>query len=373
MQWSWKLGSVSGIRIQVHWTFLILIAWVIFVHASRGAGTLEVAGGVALVVAVFACVILHELGHALTGKRFGVTTRDITLLPIGGVARLESMPDNPKEELAIAAAGPAVNVVIAALLWAALLPLGGVAAARELSVVGGHLPSQLFWINVILVAFNLLPAFPMDGGRILRGLLAMRIDYIRATRIAAAVGQGMAVLFGFVGLMGNPFLVFIAIFVFLGAQAEARQTELRVALEGVPVREAMMTRFRALHPDDTIGDAVDELLAGAQVDFPVVTDGTLVGLLLRQNLVTAASERGRDASVREVMREEFATAGPDDELQDALQRMATGGGTTLPVLAGDGRLVGLLTQANLGEFLMVRAGAPGPQRGGGLIRMLARR
>lgn len=373
MKWSWRLGSFAGIKVQVHWTFLILIAWIVFVHASQGAGVGETLRGVVLILAVFACVVLHEFGHALTGKRFGVNTRDITLLPIGGVARLEKMPDEPKEELAVAAAGPAVNVVIAAGIWALLLPVGGVRSIEQLSVVGGHLPSQLFWLNIILIGFNLLPAFPMDGGRILRALLAIRIDYIRATRIAAAIGQGMAVLFGFIGLLGNPFLVFIAIFVYLGAQAEAQQTELRVALEDVPVEDAMMTRFLTLAPSDTVGDAVDELLAGAQVDFPVSENGRLIGLLLRKDLVEAVKDRGRDAPVQDVMQTDLVTVDREGELRDALQRMQTAGGATLPVLDGEGRLVGLLTQANLGEFLMVRAGMPGRGAAGGLVRMLSRR
>ena len=359
MKWSWELGRVAGIKIQVHWTFLILIAWVVFVHASQGAGPREILGGVALVLAVFGCVILHELGHALTAKRFGVHTRDITLLPIGGVARLEKMPDDPKEELLVAAAGPAVNVIIAGLLFAGLRLWGTLQSAADVSVVGGNLFVQLLWVNVILVLFNLLPAFPMDGGRILRALLATRIDYVRATRIAAAVGQGMAVLFGFAGLMGNPFLVFIAIFVYLGAEAEARQTELRAALEGVPVEEAMMTRFHTLAPDDTVGDALDELLAGAQVDFPIVEQDDLVGLLLRRDLVDAVRGRGRGTPIRDVMRQEFARVPASGDLQAALARMQADGGVTIPVLDPSGRLVGLLTRDNLGEYLMVHAAEHG--------------
>lgn len=372
MKWSWRLGSIAGIKVRMHWTFLILIAWVVFVHAAQGAAPGEILRGVALVLAVFVCVVLHEFGHALTGRRFGVDTRDITLLPIGGVARLEKMPDDPKEELAVAAAGPAVNVAIAALLWAVLQPFGGVRPVEELSVVGGHLPSQLFWLNVILVGFNVLPAFPMDGGRMLRALLAIRIDYIRATRIAAAIGQGMAVLFGFIGLLGNPFLVFIAIFVYLGAQAEAQQTELRVALEDVPVREAMMTRFVTLAPTDTLGHAVDELLAGAQVDFPVTEDGRMVGLLLRRDLVEAVKTRGRQVPLGSVMRTEYPTARSEGALQEAVQRLRRADGETLPVLDGDGGLVGLLTQTNLGEYLMVQAGVRAPGGAGPRTGVLRR-
>ncbi len=233
MKWSLKLGRVSGIPIQVHWTFLILIAWIVLIHASRGASTIQVIGGVLLVLAVFGCVVLHELGHALTAQRFGIRTRDITLLPIGGVARLERMPEDPKQELLVAVAGPAVNGVIAGLLFVVLEVAGIIGPMAEVVVVGGNFFVQLMWINVILVLFNILPAFPMDGGRILRALLAYKMDFLRATQIAASVGQAMAMLFGLVGLIfGNPFLLFIAIFVYLGAGAEARHARVKRALEG---------------------------------------------------------------------------------------------------------------------------------------------
>lgn len=361
MKWSWKLGRVAGIKIQVHWTFLLLIGWVVLVHASRGATALEAVSGVVLVLAVFACVVLHELGHALTAKRFGIGTRDITLLPIGGVARLERMPDDPKQELLVAVAGPAVNVVIAAVLYAGLLVTGTLKPVEQVTVVGGDLFMQLMLINVMLVLFNLLPAFPMDGGRILRGLLATRLDYVRATQIAAAIGQGMAILFGFGGLyIGNPFLIFIAIFVYLGAQAEAQHAQMRFALEGVTVADAMMTRFQTLAMHEPLGRAVDELLAGAQQDFPVLEGDRIVGLLMRGDLVKAVKERGRDSAVGEVMRRDCVMVDEDDDLHAALSRMRSGRCSSVPVVH-HGRLVGLLTLENVGELMMVNAALQGAQ------------
>lgn len=365
MKWSWKLGRVSGILIQVHWTFLILIAWVILVHASQGADVLEVAGGVFLVLAVFGCVVLHELGHALTAKRFGINTRDITLLPIGGVARLERMPEEPWREFFVAAAGPAVNVVIAGVLYAGLTFTGALDRAGDVAVVGGNPVVQLMWLNVILVLFNLLPAFPMDGGRILRALLAVKLDYVRATRIAAALGQGAAIFFGFVGLFGffgvvgpNPFLVFIAIFVYLGAQAEAQQVQQRFALEGVTAADAMMTRFRTLAPDNTLQDAVDELLAGAQQDFPVVDGHRVVGLLVRAELVKALKQHGGDLPVTAVMRRDCPVVMRDEGLHQALTRLRAARCSSLPVLS-DGALIGLLTLENVGELLMIGSALDG--------------
>lgn len=358
MKWSWKLGRVSGIRIQVHWTFLILIGWIVLLHASRGASASQIVTGVVLVLAVFGCVVLHELGHALTAQRFGIHTRDITLLPIGGVARLERMPEKPSQELLVAAAGPAVNVVIAGVLFALLAFSGNLKPLGEVAIVGGDLLVQLAWLNVILVAFNVLPAFPMDGGRILRALLAMKLDYVRATQIAASIGQAMAILFGFVGLFANPILLLIAIFVYLGAQAEAQQVQLRVALEGVPVAEAMMTRFRTLTQSDSLERAIEELLAGSQQDFPVLEGQRVVGMLLRAELVKALKERGRDTTVGSVMRQECATLDEDEPLERALARLRQENCSALPVVR-NGALAGLLTLENVGELIMVNTALGG--------------
>jgi len=356
MRWSWKLGRVSGIRIQVHWTFLILIAWVIVVHVARGANLPAIVGGVLLVLAVFACVILHELGHALTARRFGISTRDITLLPIGGVARLERMPTEPRQELLVAAAGPAVNVAIAALLFLGLALGGSLRPVQEIAVVGGSLPAQLLWVNVVLVGFNLLPAFPMDGGRILRALLAYRLDYARSTRVAATVGQGMAILFGFLGLIGpNPFLVFIAIFVYLGAQAESQQVQMRTALDGVTVGDAMMTQFRVLEGGNTLGQAIDALLAGAQQDFPVIEGDRILGLLTRATLVAAVKDKGPSVPVSDVVEPSCLVVTERDKLRGVLSRMREAKCQSVPVVRDD-NLVGLLTLENVGELLMVGSG-----------------
>ncbi len=306
----------------------------------------------AFIFALFAIVVLHELGHALTARRFGIPTRDITLLPIGGVARLDRMPQDPKQELLVALAGPAVNVVLAAILFVVLELGEGLAAYGEVVRVGGRFLDQLFWVNVSLAAFNLLPAFPMDGGRVLRGLLALRIDYLRATQIAAAIGQAMAVLFGFVGLFTNPFLVFIALFVWLGAAGEASMVQMRAALAGIPVQKAMVTDFRTLAPHDQLGRAVDYVLAGFQQDFPVVEEGRVVGVLTRSDLLNALARRGKEVRVGEVMQRDIETGGPWDMLEGVLGRLQRRRCHTLPVVQ-NGQLVGLVTADNLGELLMI--------------------
>lgn len=360
MKWAWKLAVISGIRIQVHWTFLLIIVWVIFIHAAQGAGTLRAVQGVVLILAVFACVVLHELGHALTAKRFGIETKDITLLPIGGVARLARMPDDPRQELLVALAGPAVNVAIAAALAVVLTVTGGARAPAEAVTIGGHLGAQLMWVNLFLVGFNLLPAFPMDGGRVLRALLAYRLEYVAATQIAASVGQIMAIAFGVVGLLFNPFLLLIAIFVYLGAQQEATHTSTRAALAGIPVRDAMMTNYHVLDARATLQDAVDELLAGAQQDFPIVHGGELAGLLIRRDLVRALQQDGHATPVADVMRRDCATVDDTEMLERAFERMRGGSCSTLPVLR-HGQLVGILTLENVGEVVMINSALRRPR------------
>ena len=353
MKWSWRIGRLAGIDLYVHVTFLLLVGWVAINYYAARQSIADAVSGVAFILSLFAIVVLHELGHALTARRFGIPTRDITLLPIGGVARLERMPDDPKQELLVALAGPAVNVVLAAVFFV-LLQLGtGVAPMSDLTRAdgAGSFLSRMLWVNVTLVAFNMLPAFPMDGGRVLRALLAMRMDYVRATRVAATVGQAMAVVFGFIGLITtNPFLVFIALFVWMGAAGEAATVALRASVDSVPVQRAMITDFHSLAPDDPLSRAVEHVLTGFQEDFPVVEVGRVAGVLTRADLLKALAERGVHARVGDVMQRDFETADPRDMLDGVLNRLYQR--QMLPVLS-HGRLVGLLTRANLGELLMV--------------------
>ncbi len=353
MRWSVRLGTFAGIKVYVHLTFLILLAWVGFAtwQANRSAGA--VVEDLAFVVALFACVVLHEYGHALTARRFGIPTRDITLLPIGGVSRLERMPDDPKQELLVAAMGPVVSVAIAGVLFLVLQATGSWGGFTALSLLQGPFLQRLFGVNLLLAAFNLLPAFPMDGGRVLRGFLALRMDYLRATQVAAHLGQGFALLFGLVGLFYNPFLIFIALFVWIGAAQEASLTQMKTALSGIPLARAMITRFRTLSPHDSLGDAADLLLEGSQQDFPVVENGKLEGLLCRADLFKGLSRAGRSGRVADAMRREVPTADASEMIEVAFTRIQGKDGATLPVLR-KGELVGLLTLDNVGELVSVR-------------------
>ena len=354
MKWSWRIGRFAGIDVYIHTTFLLLVAFFGFTYWQQTrtlSGTLE---GIAFLLALFLSVVLHEYGHALTARRYGIKTRDITLLPIGGVARLERMPDKPLQELWVALAGPAVNVVIAGALFAGLWFGGHWQPLSSLSTASGNLFERLLVANVFLVLFNLLPAFPMDGGRVLRSLLAMRMPYARATRIAARIGQGMAVIFGFAGLFGNPMLLLIALFVWIGAGQEAAAVEMKSSFADATVREAMLTDFKTLAPGQTLADATRLVLAGSQQDFPVLERDSVVGVLAHRELFLALREQGEDAAVANVMRREFAKLSADAPLETALAPENVEKGLAMPVLDG-GRLVGLVTAENVGEFFMIRS------------------
>lgn len=371
MKWSLRLGRFLGIEVSVHITFLVLLGFLTLAHGLAGRSLAAAANGLVFFVGLFGCVLLHEFGHALAARAYGIGTRDITLLPIGGLARLERMPDRPLQELVVALAGPAVNVVIAGGLAAGLLAMGAWQPWSELGTTSGNLAERLLVANVFLALFNLLPAFPMDGGRVVRALLALRGDHVRATRIAARLGQGMAVLFGFAGLFSNPMLLLIALFVWTGAAQELAATEMKSTLGGATVREAMLTEFQGVSPDTSLDGATRRLLAGSQSDFPVVEAGRVVGLLVQADLLQALRERGGEIAVREVMRPAPLVVAPDMLLEEALRVAGQGPGLPLPVVA-DGALIGLLTAENVGEFLLVRAalsqrppGRPAPPPGGG--------
>jgi Zn-dependent protease/CBS domain-containing protein len=366
MKWSWRVGSIAGIALYLHATFLLLLAW-FAIGEYRSSGSVAAAfHAVVFVVAVFASVVLHELGHALAARRYGIKTRDITLLPIGGIARLERMPREPRQEMVVALAGPAVNVIIAGLLYLWLMLSGGVPTFVDTTSLGtGFLErtfsARLLAVNLWLVLFNLIPAFPMDGGRVLRALLAMRSgDYAQATETAARVGRFFALVFGIVGwfVIGNPLLVIVALFVWLGAAAEAAAVQTSAMLDGVPIQRLMITDVETLGPTDPLSRPVRLILDGFQQDFPVLENGNVLGMLTRGALLKALAERGEDALVRDVMDRDFQQAGPHELADDVLARLKSCGCHSLPVIR-DGRLLGVLTMDNVGEYMMVQAALRG--------------
>ncbi len=353
MKWSLRIARVSGIDIYIHWTFWLLFVYLGLSYLNSGEGLATTLITMGFVVAVFACVVLHELGHALAAQQCGVATRDITLLPIGGIARLERIPEDPRQELWIAAAGPLVNVVIAAVLWL-FVPRGDMfEVMSDTPLHPTSFLNNLMRVNVFLVAFNLLPAFPMDGGRMLRAILAHSLGHVRATEIAAGIGQMMAILFGIVGIYRHPMLLFIALFVYLGAEAESRAIQLRNVLANVPVREAMITEFRTLAPEDPLSVAIEELLAGSQQDFPVLDQGQLVGMLWRRKLFRGLQQGGETGLVRDWMEPICAQTDPYERLDAVLQQMQADNCAATPVLQHE-RLIGLVTSENVLELITIR-------------------
>lgn len=373
MKWSWKVGRIAGIDVFIHVTFALLLLWIIVANYTRTGVVADGLRAGVFTCTVFLCVLLHEYGHALTARKFGIRTRDITLLPIGGIARLERMPDDPKQELAVAIAGPLVNVAIAAVLfgWIKMTHAAGSAPVDQATFVRGSFTIQLFAVNIALVVFNMIPAFPMDGGRVLRALLAMRLNYARATRIAAALGQAIALVFGFWGLFHSPLLVFIALVIWMGAAQESGFAQIRHALHGIPVRHAMITDFKTLDAADPLQRAVDLLLAGSQHDFPVLQNGQVAGILTRRDLLLQLAKHDRSFAVGDVMQPVPATVSTYDPLEDILPRLNETGAQLLPVV-DNGKLVGILTPENISEYLMIQAAAhaspaQGAQRRGTVV------
>lgn len=347
---SGTLGTVRifGVPVRMHFTFVLLLVFLLFI----GVGGRQSGAMMALyVLALFASVLLHELGHAVVARRYGIRILEIVMFPIGGIARPERAP-KPREELWIALAGPMVNAVVAGILLAWLAARGSLVPLEVLrEPTDGNLAQRIALGNLLLFAFNLLPAYPMDGGRILRALLALTRPEDQATHIAARAGRLLAVLLGLAGLLwGNFILVFIALFVYLGATQEGAAARGRILTSGFPVRAAMITEFRTLSHGDTIRDAGALLLATSQHDFPVVHGGSVVGLLSRAALVRSMMAEGPDAYVAGVMDRDFTRVAPQAELSEVLPRLSTAPALVME----DDRLVGLLTAENVSEFILLR-------------------
>jgi Zn-dependent protease len=351
--WSLKLGRFAGIDVYVHATFLLLLGWIALAAWTDTRSTAAVVSGLVLILLLFLCVVLHEYGHALTARHYGIGTRHITLLPIGGVALLESMPRDPWQEIVVALAGPAVNVAIAAGLYLLLAAAGRPVAAPALDFGGGGMLQTLLAANVMLVLFNLLPAFPMDGGRVLRALLALRMDRVRATNAAARVGQVLAVGLGVVGLTrGNPFLVLIAVFVWIGAGAEAGAVEADTRLARQTAGRAMITSFKILAPADPLSRAVELTLSGTQKDFPVLDGERIAGVLTQHAILRGLNEYGPSGHVGRAMlpAQTADVATPLSTLLQAVQASET----RVVLITRGGRLAGLVDLENIAEYLRIQ-------------------
>lgn len=357
MSWSLNIGSIAGTAIRIHFTFLLFLVW-IFVANWASGGPPAAWQGLIFILLLFACVLAHEFGHILTARAFGVPTPDVTLLPIGGVARLARIPEEPRQEFLIAIAGPLVNVAIAVVL----LLLGAHLNPRDLVAMESSrisLIDRLAEVNLFLAVFNMIPAFPMDGGRVLRALLAIKLGHVRATEIAATIGQLVAFGLGFLGLFGNPLLIFIAIFVYLAASSEAHLVAIRAMSRDVPVSAAMITNYATLTPDEHIEAAINTLLHTSQTEFPVIdADRRLVGLLGRDGIIRALKTLGPDARVANAMMKDVPTVDSRTCLEDAFRILQEKSAPAVGVVDRVGRLIGLITSETVGEMLMVKSAMP---------------
>lgn len=355
MTWSFSLGRLFGSELRVHLTFFLLLAWVGFAAYAQ-AGPAAAVRNLLFILALFACVLAHEFGHALMARRYGIRTPDITLLPIGGLARLERMPENPLHEIWVALAGPAVNIVI----WLVLTLLFGARAALgdlgDGALSSGGFLGQLATVNLILALFNMIPAFPMDGGRVFRALLCLRMDRVRATRIASYAGQGVAVLLAFVGLStGNAILVLVAFFVFIAAGGENQDVAMRSAARQLRARDAMITRFESLAPDDSVEAAAAALIRTTQHEFPVLQeDGALAGFVTR-NAIFKATVEGKSATqpVHTIMETEIPRVGLGTGLERILEALHKGA-PAVAVCAAGGEMIGYVTRENIGELMVLK-------------------
>jgi len=351
MKSSLRIGTVAGTGVFLHWSFLLLFGW-LFISQVFEYGFIAALQALLFIGTVFLCVTLHEIGHATMARQFGIRTQDITLLPIGGVARLCRIPEEPKKELLIALAGPVVNVVIAASLYAGMLISGLNVLPIEGSLTESSYLSSIFWFNVVVVAFNMLPAFPMDGGRVFRALLARRRSHVEATQSAARIGQTIAIAFVFIGLMSNWLLAIVGVFVFLGATAEAKSVAVRALTSGATAVDAMLTDYVTLDGHERLGDAVRELLAGSQTTFPVKLKNGHTGLLARAKLLSALKSQGPETPLDEIVQEAATSVPAGMNLDESMEKLAEMRGPVL-VVNSLSQPVGLLTLDNFQEWVQV--------------------
>ncbi|MEY8021372.1 site-2 protease family protein [Muriicola sp. SD30] len=353
-KWSLFMGSYSGIKVFIHWTFWIIIGWIFMMHYQMGHGWTEAIQGVLFILVLFACVVLHEFGHALMAKEYGIPTRGITLYPIGGVASLHKMPDKPAQELAVALAGPAVNFVIAGVLYIFLYVNDQLLPISEID----HMSGDNFWFNimvanVILAVFNLIPAFPMDGGRVLRALLSFNMGKLKATTIAARVGQFLAIVFVFLGFFSSFWLVFIGLFIYLGAGAEEVRESAKSALTGYTAMDVLIQKYTCLLPEETLEKALQLLRNTQEQGFVVEENGQVQGVLTRKELIKGLSTYGNSAPVSKVMRKDFVIIVPDMPLQQVYEKFMSNNAQLAPVLEG-GQLIGIVDAKGINEMVMIK-------------------
>jgi Zn-dependent protease/CBS domain-containing protein len=356
MKGTLKIGKIAGIGLFIHWTFLILIAFIIYVNYKAGHNLTQILWSIFFILTIFVTVLLHELGHALAAKRYKLQTTDITLLPIGGLARLEKLPEKPSEELVVALAGPLVNIAIAFITSLFIqIPANSADLISQLSVGinSSTFFLNFFIVNVWLALFNLIPAFPMDGGRVLRAILSYRLKRHIATKIAARIGQVLALGFIFIGIFYNPFLVIIGIFVIMAAQIETNYTDSKYLLKGYKVRDIVIQNFLSLDSKETLATATQLLLNSQSKDFLITKDGRASGTLNRDEIITALSQKKENSSLETIMNTNLVYLDANSLLEDAFETIYKNKSSLLLVLENQ-ELIGILDTENLLEFILIK-------------------
>lgn len=356
--YSLNIGKPFGIRVSIHWTFLMLIAWVIAIGLVRELTISQILMHILFVLAVFACIVLHELGHSLTAIKYGGKVKGITLLPIGGMANMTKMPETPREDFMVSAAGPLVNIVIAGVIWLAVSIFGTVdfKAIEFDTITPNNFLLLLVAVNLFIVAFNLIPAFPMDGGRIFRAALSVKMSKVEATRVAKNIGQFFAVAFIITGLFVNPFLVVIGIFIFIGAKAEYEMMRYQDALHDYTVADIIISDYIVLHIDDTLQKAADTLVHSSDNGFMVASDYGYQGVLTKDNLIEGLTRYGKEGKVKDAMNTNVKPVSPDTPLLKVFQEMKQNRCLILPVFS-NGKLKGILDLEKIHEFILIQKAA----------------
>lgn len=355
MKGSFKLGTIAGIGMFIHWTFTLLIAFIVYINYKAGHNATQIMWSVLFILCVFVTVLLHELGHALTAKNYHINTKDITLLPIGGLARLERIPEKPSEELIVALAGPFVNITLA-LITGLFIRIPD--NAEELVVIlsgginGSNFLLNFFIVNIWLSIFNLIPAFPMDGGRVLRALLSLKLKRHVATKIAARIGQVMAIGFIIFGFFSNPFLIIIGIFIIMGAQIEADFTESKYILKGYKVRDVLMKQYPTIEANQKVKKAVELLLDSQYKNFLVTDNNEPVGTLNRDQIILALSEKGENVAIHTIMNKNLIFLHADALLENIFELVYENKSNLMLVTEND-QLIGTLDTENLLEFILI--------------------
>jgi len=364
MRWSFKVGRVFGIELRIHVTFFLIVIYVAYLW---GWGMQTVLGwpgaayGAFLISVLFLCVVIHELCHSRLAQHYGGEVDSITLLPIGGVSMLKNMPEDPKKELWVSLVGPLSNLVIAVFLGIALLLVPGKVGAdtaEQFADLIGSITLQGFVtymliINVLLAVFNLIPAFPLDGGRVLRSILAQYMPYMKATRAAVVTGQVFAFILGIAGLLTGAWIwVLIAVFIYFGAEQEGRGTEVKTVLSQLTAGQAVEANAKVLSPHQPLSEVVAIVLHSFQEDYPVLDGDSIVGVLTRANLITGLHNIGPEAQVVQVMEKDFPIVDASALFSEVYEKMNASGVKAVPVV-DSGVLIGMVTLEHLSEVFML--------------------